>query len=60
MRPVLAVVVKNSNVVVVNSMIIFLGHIPANTRKQDIRDFIEPVMNGGLFQKAGRRERSTD
>ena len=37
-------------------MIVFLRRIPANTRKQDIIDFIEPALKGGLLQKAGRIE----
>ena len=47
---------KNLNVVVVNSMIIFLGRIPANTRKHEVTDFIEPALKGGFFQKSGRIE----
>ena len=37
-------------------MIIFLGHIPANTTKNELVDYIEPVLKGGLFQKSGRVE----
>jgi len=39
-----------------NEMIVFLRRIPANTRKQDIIDFIAPVLKGGLLQKSGRIE----
>ncbi len=35
-------------------MIIFLRKIPADTRYQDIEDFIEPAMKGGIFKKSGR------
>ena len=37
-------------------MIIFLGRIPANTRKHEVTDFIEPALKGGFFQKSGRIE----
>ena len=50
------VVARNSSVVVVNEMIVFLRRIPSNTRKQDIIDFIAPVLKGGLLQKSGRIE----
>lgn len=49
-------VVKNINVVVANKMIIFIRRIPANTRKQDIIDFIEPALKGGLLKKSGHIE----
>jgi hypothetical protein len=49
-------VARNSSVVVENEMIVFLRRIPANTRKQDIIDFIAPVLKGGLLQKPGRIE----
>lgn len=56
MPHVLVGVVKNLSVVVVHSMIIFLGRIPANTRKHEITDHITPALKGGLFQKSGRIE----
>lgn len=37
-------------------MIVFLRRIPANTKKHEIIDFIEPVIKGGLFKKSGRIE----
>lgn len=37
-------------------MIIILKNIPANTRNQDIEDFIRPALKGGLFSKSGQIE----
>jgi len=34
-------------------MIIFLTRIPADTKHDDIIDFIEPMLKGGLFKKSG-------
>ncbi len=35
-------------------MIVFLRRIPQETRIEDIIDFIEPVLKGGLFKKSGQ------
>ena len=51
-----AVAVRNLSVVVANKMIVFLRRIPANTKKHDIIDFIEPALKSGLLQKSGRIE----
>jgi len=56
MHLVHAVAVKNLNAVVENNMIIFLRRIPANTKKQDIIDFINPLLKGSIFQKKGHIE----
>ncbi len=56
MHLVHAVAVKNLNAVVENNMIIFLRRIPANTKKQDIIDFINPLLKGNIFQKKGHIE----
>jgi hypothetical protein len=34
-------------------MILILKNIPAKTKKQDIKDFIEPVVKGGWLNKTG-------
>jgi len=34
-------------------MIIFLTRIPADTKRDDIIEFIEPILKGGLFKKSG-------
>jgi len=38
-------------------MIIILKHIPANTLRKDIEDFVKPALKGGLLRKSGRIER---
>jgi hypothetical protein len=38
---------------IMSSMVIFLRRIPAETKKEDIFEFIEPVLKGGLFKKSG-------
>ncbi|MDP3878325.1 MAG: RNA-binding protein [Methylobacter sp.] len=38
-------------------MIIILKHIPANTLRKDIEDFVKPALNGGFLRKSGRIER---
>lgn len=53
MHLVLAVVVKNINVVVESNMIIILKRIPGNTRKKDIIEYLAPVLKGKVFQKPG-------
>lgn len=50
---VLAVVVKNLNVVVENRMIVILKRIPSNTRKTDIINHLTPSIKGKIFQKSG-------
>ena len=35
-------------------MIVILKNISANTRKQDIKNFITPVVKGGWFEKKGK------
>jgi RNA recognition motif-containing protein len=37
-------------------MIVMLRRIPANTKKHDVFDFIEPALKGGLLKKSGRIE----
>ena len=56
MRLVHVVAVKNLNAVVENNMIIFLRRIPANIKKQDIIDFINPLLKGRILQKKGHIE----
>ena len=34
-------------------MIVILKHIPANTKKQNIIDFLEPEVKGGLLRRKG-------
>lgn len=38
-------------------MQIILKHIPANTLRKDIEDFVKPALKGGLFRKSGHIER---
>jgi RNA recognition motif-containing protein len=57
MHLVLAVVVRNLNVVAESNMIIILKRIPEHTRKKDIVDYIEPILKGKMFQKSGVIER---
>lgn len=35
-------------------MILFLRRIPANTRLNEIADYLAPALKGGLFKRAGR------
>jgi len=37
-------------------MVIILRRIPENTTEQDIVDFVEPALKGGLFKKTGHIE----
>jgi len=37
-------------------MLILLRRIPQNTNEQDIIDFLEPALKGGLFKKTGHIE----
>lgn len=53
MHLVRVAVEKNSNDAVENNMIIILRRIPADTNKQDILDYLNPVLKGGVFQKPG-------
>jgi len=47
------VVEKNLNVAAVNNMIIILRRIPDNTQKHEISSYLNPVLQGGIFQKSG-------
>ena len=47
---------RNINDAAVNKMIVFLRRIPANTKKHEISDYLEPILKGGLLQKSGRIE----
>lgn len=35
-------------------MILFIRKIPANTRLNELADFVQPALKGGLFKKPGR------